>query len=249
MIRRNNRLLITGSEGVIGNVLVKRLNNYDIIRLDIHPIKDNNYYQSDLNNLTDLISQSKAYLPINCIIHLAADSKVDASWESVLKNNIITTRNIFEFAKRKEINKIIFASSNHVTGFYEGNPPSLHLQEKYENLISPQMENRPDGYYGVSKIFGEALGRYYSDYYDLNVISLRIGTVLKDDNPLINSRFRSTWLSHDDLVNLIKCSLETNVKYGVYYGVSNNTRNYWDISNAKKELIFNPKDNAELFFK
>jgi nucleoside-diphosphate-sugar epimerase len=249
MVESKKNVLITGSEGIIGKILVQRLVDYNMIRLDRYYIKDKNYIRLDLTNFEVLRKELKNYLPIDCILHLAADSKVNAPWESVLKNNIVATRNVFDFAGENHIEKVIFTSSNHVTGLYEGSPPSLHLQNEIGELIDSNMPIRPDSYYAVSKVFGEAIGRYFSETYNIKVICLRIGTVLKDDNPQINNRFRSTWLSHDDLVELIRLSLESEVKFGIYYGVSNNTRRFWDISNAKKELGYEPKDNAEKWFK
>lgn len=199
----------------------------------------------DLTDLDELRTKLMDHLPIDYILHLAADSNVSAPWESVLRNNIIATRNVFEFSRESKVGKVIFASSNHVTGLCEGSPPSLHLRDRIEGFISPTMPVRPDSYYGVSKVFGEAIGRYFSDVYDISIICLRIGTVLTNDDPRINPRFRATWLSHNDLVQLIELSLQSKVKFGIYYGVSNNSRNFWDVSNAKEELGYEPKDNAE----
>jgi uronate dehydrogenase len=97
--------------------------------------------------------------------------------------------------------RVIFASSNHVTGAYEGIPPSLHSQVS-PLLITTQHPIRPDGYYGVSKVFGEAIARMYYELHGLESVCLRIGWVLKDDDPTKNEQARRTWLSHRDLVQL-----------------------------------------------
>jgi hypothetical protein len=36
------------------------------------------------------------------------------------------------------------------------------------------------------------------------------------------------------------------VKFGIYYGVSNNKRRFWDISNAEAEIDFHPEDDASV---
>lgn len=249
MLSKQKRILITGSEGVIGNLLSDRLINYDILKLDKVAPENEKSFRLDLQSLTKLNNKLRKMLPIDCILHLAADAKVDAKWDSILKNNIIATRTIFEFARKNNVPKIIYASSNHVTGFDEEHLSTLHTKDICKNIITAEMPLRPDGYYGVSKIFGEALGRYFSDYFNIKIICLRIGTVLKNDNPKINIRFRSTWLSHRDLVTLIMAAIESNVPYGIYYGVSNNQRRFWDITNAKKDLNYFPKDDAEEFYR
>jgi hypothetical protein len=104
---------------------------------------------------------------------------------------------------------------------------------------------RPDSDYGTSKAFGEAVARQYRELYGIEAVCLRIGTVLADDDPRKNKRFLTTWLSHNDLVQLVKKSIRSeNVKFAIYYGVSNNKGRFWDISNAEKELDFHPQDDA-----
>jgi uronate dehydrogenase len=112
------------------------------------------------------------------------------------------------------------------------------------------MPVRPDGYYGVSKVFGEALGRYYRDAFGIAVICLRIGTCRPESavKNRQNDRILSTWLSLRDVVQLVWRSIAAeDVPFGIYYGISNNTRAYWDIENARKELGFAPEDNAETY--
>ena len=114
---------------------------------------------------------------------------------------------------------------------------------------TPEMPVRPDSLYGASKAFGESLGRYYVDRYGLEVISLRIGS-FQPDSAVIerkSDRILSTWLSHRDCVQLVQCSIEADVRFGIYYGISGNTRAYWDLQNARRELGYAPQDNSEHF--
>jgi nucleoside-diphosphate-sugar epimerase len=177
------------------------------------------------------------------IVHLAGDPRMDADWESVYRNNIGGTKNIYEAARLHGVKRIVFASSNHTTGAYEGLPPNLHTKNN-PNLITVKDPIRPDGFYGVSKAAGEAIARMYYDLYGLESICLRIGSVLKDDDPRKNPRYASTWLSHKDLVQLVTKCLLSNVKFGIYYGVSNNKKRFWDISNAESEINYQPEDDA-----
>ncbi len=242
------RLLITGSEGLIGRLLVEALQDYDIVRLDRLKKKARNYVCADISEYEALERQLAPWGRVDCVVHLAADSSVDAGWESVLRHNIMGTHNIFDFARKRGA-KVVFASSNHVTGKYENDPPSPPWKNDSPAVISADMTARPDSYYAVSKLLGEVLGRYFSEAYGISVICLRIGSVLENDNPETDDRFRSTWLSHGDLAQLVRLSLQADIPFGIYYGVSNNTRRFWDISDAERDLGYRPKDNAEERFR
>ena len=110
------------------------------------------------------------------------------------------------------------------------------------------MPVRPDSFYGASKAHGEALGRYYADNHDLAVICLRIGSFQPEEAVIDrkSDRILSTWLSYRDAVQLCWRAVEAeDVKYGIYYGISDNRRAYWDVRNARSELDFTPEDDAE----
>jgi nucleoside-diphosphate-sugar epimerase len=241
----DQKLLITGCHGIVGTILWEQLaDSFELYGLDIYlkGLKDN-IFQADVTK-PDQINKIFDRIPsLTYIIHLAGDPRVDADWESVYLNNIGGTKNIYEAARLYGVKRVVFASSNHTTGAYEGVPPSLHTIDN-PNLITINAPIRPDGFYGISKVTGEAIARMYYDLFGLESICLRIGSVLKDDNPHSNPRYESTWLSHRDLVQLVKKSLLTDIKFGIYYGVSNNTRRFWDISNAMSEINFQPEDDA-----
>jgi nucleoside-diphosphate-sugar epimerase len=178
MEKKIKNLLITGSEGLIGKLLSSKITGYNIAKLDQIFANYSRYVRSNLQSVAELNEKLAEFLPIDCILHLAAECNSRAAWETVLINNIIATRTLFEFARENNVTKVIFASSNHVTGLYEGNPPSLHLGIEDTKIISPKMPICPDGYYGVSKAFGEAIGRYFSETFNIKTICLRIGSVL-----------------------------------------------------------------------
>jgi nucleoside-diphosphate-sugar epimerase len=103
---------------------------------------------------------------------------------------------------------------------------------------------RPDSDYGTSKVFGEAVARQYYELCGIQSVCLRIGTFLADNNPTRNERVRKTWLSHRDLIQLVKKSIMSQVEFGIYYGVSNNKGRFWDISKAEKEIDYHPENDA-----
>ena len=88
---------------------------------------------------------------IDCVIHLAGMPEEDA-WEKILPLNIEGCYNVFKAARRQGVRRMVFASSNHAIGFH-----------RQETFIDTLVETRPDRRYGVSKVFGEALGRMYAD--------------------------------------------------------------------------------------
>lgn len=245
-MRPMQKVLVTGSEGNIGSVLIRSLEgNYQLMGLDKLPLAAHShvarYVQADISNLSDLKLAFQELGPIDAVIHLAADARADAPWESILQNNIIGTHNLYEVAKDTGVRRIIFASSNHVTTGYNGFP-----EKDYSHLISTADPVRPDSDYALSKLFGENIARYYYDQFGLSSICLRIGSMRADNNPASDPEGPDMrrWLSHRDLLQLITKSLETTVPFGIYYGVSNNKMGYHDISNAREELGYSPQDDA-----
>jgi nucleoside-diphosphate-sugar epimerase len=240
------RFLITGINGLIGTVLRNALQQtHTIYGLDLEGEFSDQILSGDISDYQQTAQVVKQFRPLDAIIHLAGDPRVDASWESVLKANIIGTRNIFEAAREFQVPQVVYASSNHVTGAYHGFEPSLY---KYTQpgppMISTQDPIRPDSDYGLSKAFGEAVARYYFDRWGIKAICLRIGAVLKNDDPTTESQNRRIWLSHRDLVQLVEKSLASDVTFGIYYGISNNRDAFWDISNARADLGFAPEDDG-----
>ena len=150
------KLLITGASGVIGKVLAPKLaESYDVYSVDQNlTAVPGRLFKADLSDYEQIASVINAISDLRIIVHLAANSTADASWQSVLKNNIVATRNVFEAAKEKRVKRIVFASSNHVTGGYEGIPPTLHLSAN-PRMITTADPIRPDSDYGTSKAFGE----------------------------------------------------------------------------------------------
>jgi len=240
------KLVITGINGMIGGIVSKPLKNlYEVYGIDIHGPFSDGIFPIDISEYNQLAKVMKEIGPIQFIVHLAGQSSLTTTWEATLRANIIGTRNVYEAARALKVRRIVFASSNHVTGTYEGFEPNSHLfLENEPDKISVLDPIRPDSDYGVSKAFGEAIARYYYDRWGIESICLRIGSVRPDDDPTSNPRFAKTWLSHRDLVELIEKSLTADVGFGIYYGISNNRGAFWDISNARSELGYTPLDDA-----
>lgn len=253
------KVLVTGAEGLIGSIVRERLGDrYALSYLTRSPEE----FASHIGDVADLEGILPAFDGVDAVVHLAASAAVTTPWEDILHDNIIGTYNVFEAARRAGVDSVVFASSNHAVGMFEiTTAPDVYALDD-PRQIDHRAELRPDSYYGVSKAFGEALGRYYSEMHGLRVFCLRIGWVRGDDDPRpeqIGSppdwltltpeqtydRIRAVWLSHRDCAQLIaRCLDADHVQFGIYYGTSNNPRQIWDLTNAREEIGYAPEDSA-----
>ncbi|HJS19115.1 MAG TPA: SDR family oxidoreductase [Anaerolineales bacterium] len=211
------RILITGINGLIGSILREALSaSHAIYGLDREGPFSERVAPVDVAGYQQVAQAVQRFSPLDRIIHLAGDPRVKASWEEVLGANIMGTRNVFEAAREFNISRVIFASSNHVTGAYLGFDPNEYLRTQPEpRIISTTNPIRPDSEYGVSKAFGEAIARFYYDRWGVEAICLRIGAVIKDDSPVREPINRRIWLSHRDLVQLVEKILTANIPFGI----------------------------------
>jgi uronate dehydrogenase len=231
------RILITGAAGQIGRAVRQGLRgSYPLIRLiDVAPLgAAQGGEEVACVDIRDLAAMERAMAGIDCVVHLAGQS-VEAEWEKVLPLNIEGCYNTFEAARRQGVKRVVFASSNHAVGF-----------QRRERFIDNTVLPRPDTRYGVSKVFGEAVGRLYADKYGLSVACLRIGTFREPDRPA-EARQLLTWISHRDMVQLVRRCIDCpHYHFVVVYGVSNNLRSRWDNTNVKF-LGYRPQDDSEVY--
>ena len=169
---------------------------------------------------------------VDAVVHLGAIS-VEGPFEPILQANVLGVFHLYEAARRHDVRRIVFASSNHVTGFY-----------RQGERIDANAPARPDGYYGVSKAFGEQLSRFYFDRYGIETVCLRIGSSFPEPK---DRRMLATWLSYGDLFELVRCALTTpGVGHAIVYGASANRETWWDNSQAA-QLNWQPRDSSEQF--
>lgn len=246
------KVLITGGAGLIGGILIDRLGDrYELSSLDL---READGVESHVASLDDLEAMQPAFAGVDTVVHLAADRSAYAEWDSVLSNNLVGTYNVFEASRREGVKRVIFASSNHATGGnYLDEPWSLVGSGQFEKLeagayplVDEDVMIRPDGFYGISKAFGEAIGSYYNDYHELSSIHLRIGWVISTDDPSFSPFALSLWLSHADVAQIVRLCVDApeTLRYGIYYATSDNKWKIFDISRAKAELGFVPEDGS-----
>ncbi|WP_256987876.1 NAD-dependent epimerase/dehydratase family protein [Bordetella genomosp. 9] len=228
-------LLLTGAAGGLGKVLRGRLKSYtDVLRLS--DIADLGGAQPGeeivIGNLADAGFVDGMVAGVDAIVHMGGVS-VERPFDEILPANIQGVYNLYEAARKHGVKRVVFASSNHVIGFY-----------RQGQVIDADVPVRPDGYYGISKAFGENLSRFYFDRYGIETVCLRIGSSFPEAK---DRRMLVTWLSYDDLTHLIAQSLFTpHVGHTIVYGASANRDSWWDNSRAA-HLGFQPKDTSEPF--
>ncbi|MBI4195405.1 MAG: NAD(P)-dependent oxidoreductase [Betaproteobacteria bacterium] len=229
------RILITGAAGAIGQTLRAGLTGlYRPLRLaDIKPIQGITADEEGvMGDLTDFSAVGSMMQGIDCVVHLGGVPR-EGPWEAILNSNIVGTYNVFEAARQAGVRRVIFASSNHVIGYY-----------RVTQTVGIEEPPRPDSRYGLSKVFGEALGRLYADKHGLSVACLRIGSFRPHPE---NARQLSTWVSPRDLTQLVRrCIDATHYRYLALYGVSGNTRSRWGNPHAAV-IGYAPQDNAETY--
>ncbi|STD04534.1 Uncharacterized epimerase/dehydratase SAV0553 [Dermatophilus congolensis] len=230
-------LLITGATGGIGLLLTQRLRtDYKITQHGRTPKNDEQQHTLAKADLTDYNQTLNLMTGIDTVIHLAGASSPESTWDEVLNANIIGTRNILEAARNSAVRRIVYASSNHALGMYD----------RYSQWpTGPHTLPRADSLYGVSKIFGETLGRFYHDEYGLDFIALRIGWSVPDPTTTDEDLLHAMWLSPDDTEQIFRCAIETTTTFGLYYAISNNNNRRWDITNTLLDLGYRPKDSWE----
>jgi uronate dehydrogenase len=227
-------VLITGATGDVGTHLSRELAGKYKLRLsDKRPMKapkGQTFVKADISKMADALRITKG---VDAIVHLGGYS-VEGPWEGILSANLIGCYNVFEAARRAGVKRVVFASSNHAVGFH-----------RRDRMIDDAVAPRPDSRYGVSKVFGEALGRMYADKHGMSVACMRIGSFRPDDAPTA-PRHLFTWISHRDMVQLAKRCIDTpDYHFVIVYGVSGNARNRWDNANVRR-LGYAPQDDAEL---
>jgi uronate dehydrogenase len=228
-------ILLTGAAGTIGSRLRAPLREAasELRLTDVAPLaaeaENESVHPADL---TDLGALRTAADGVEAVVHLGG-VPVEAPFEELAPANLVGCYHAYEAARLGGASRFVFASSNHATGFY---PPG-------HRLVGDEPP-RPDSLYGVSKVYGEALGRLYHDKFGLRVACLRIGSF--QERPR-DPRMLHTWLSVPDAVRLVlACLTSPDLHFAVLYGVSANRRSWWAAAPGRR-LGYEPQDDAEGF--
>lgn len=227
-------ILITGASGDVGTHLRRELaGKYRLRVSDLRDLKkinkDEQFVRADFSKMSDAMKITKG---VDAVVHLGGYS-VEGPWEGILNANFVGCYNVFEAARRNGVKRILFPTSNHAVGYYPRG-----------QTIDHRVYPKPDSRYGVSKVFGEALGSLYADKYGMQVFCMRIGNV--GPTP-IDKRRLAIWFSPRDLAQLVEIGIEhPGIRFEIVYGISGNTRAWYDNSNAQR-LGYKPRDNSEKY--
>ena len=227
-------LLVTGAAGNVARQTRPILRQHYRLRLsDRNAVPDPTPEETVcIADLGDVAALREAVRGVDGILHLGGFS-VESSWEIIHEANIIGCHNLFEAARLEGVRRIVFASTNHVVGYY---PRS--------RTIGIDVQVRPDTRYGLSKAFGEALAALHAHKYGAEVLCIRIGNISAEP---VSARALAIWQSPRDFVQLVRIGLEhPEIRNEVVYGMSDNARAWWDNSRAHA-LGYRPEDRSEDF--
>ena len=230
------RILITGPGGRVGTQIVPLLREHFALRLfDVQHLReqsDDEVLQGDIRDFDALL---KACQGVHALVHLAAVPDEDDFHSKLLPMNLAGGYNAFEAARQAGVPKILFASTGQTI-----------LNYPRGQWVTPEMPVRPHTVYACTKIFGEALGRYYSETHNMQVICIRICWFQGYDSPRLRNEkeWWPKWCSPRDLTQLMVKSIRSDVKFAIFFGISNNTGRFLDISNSQQLVGYSPEDDS-----
>ena len=230
------RVLVTGAAGSIGRVLTVGLadRGHDVVGLDLVPPPegvDIPWHMVDCAD-PDAVAAVFAAQRLDAVAHLAGHPG-EASLPDSLTSHVVTTAALLDAMVEHGVTRLVYASSNHAVG-----------RTPRTDLLTTDARPRPDTFYGVGKVAAEAVMSLYADRYGIDAVACRIGSFLPEPETV---RHLATWLSHDDCVRMVEASLTTTAPgFAVLYGISANTRAWWDLEPGRA-LGYDPRDDAEEF--
>lgn len=232
------KVLITGAAGRIGSFITAQwVDRYDLVLTDVRAPKETFNFPFHQVNLSDFDAVRPLLNGVDTVVHLGADPSMEATWDSLLPNNLIATYNVFESAHQAGARRVIFASSvNAVFGY------PRDIQVKLDMPI------RPINLYGATKVWGEGVASSYASSTNLSCISLRFGWVVDRNSPEIlpDHRYLDIAFTYNDLALLIAGAIDApdDLKLGVFHGISDNQWKRLDISESTRQLGYHPQDDA-----
>lgn len=231
------RILITGPGGRVGPHILPGLREHFALRLfdlqKLVPERDDETIEGDIRDFEAL---RRACEGVSALVHLAAISDEADFHSKLLPFNLAGVYNAFEAARQAGVPKVIFTSTGQTVRFYSR-----------DQWVTPEMPARPLTVYACTKLFGESLARYYADAFELSMICIRLGWFQHYSSPLLKTetQFQREWISPRDLVQLLTKCVQTDVRFAIVFGISNNTGRIWDVSNARELFGYEPQDDIE----
>lgn len=270
-------VLITGGSGRVGTAITDHLvadDDYAFTNLDLDEHPDP-VVETVVADVTDYDAIRPHFDGVDAVIHLARTPGSDVSawnrgieWSEQFRANLEETTNVVGAAVDAGVEQCLYASSNHAVGMHEVlNAPDVYYGT--DLLVDHTVFPRPDSLYGLTKVFGEGLGRLAADAHGLRFYALRLCAVREAeyDHPYGDAergveegrfergsqeydeqvaRMKAMWQSRRDLAQLVdRCLRDESVEFDVFYGASDNDRRWYDVEHAREILGYDPQDNGE----
>lgn len=231
------RVLVTGAAGSLGRAITVGLDGlgHEVVGLDLVPAPEGTtfpWHEADCAD-PDAVEAVFAEERLDAVVHLAGVPE-ELSLPDELTSHVVTTAALLDAMVAHDVPRLVYASSNHAVG----------RTPRADGELTEHALPRPDTYYGVAKVAAEALMRLFVDRHGIDAVSCRIGSFLEEPTTLRNL---STWLSHADGLRMVEAALTTPAPgYAVLYGISANTRAWWDLEPGRR-LGYEPQDDAEAY--
>lgn len=259
------KVLVTGATGQVGYMVYSRLlsqpDRYEVFGVD-KKVQPSERVPGDWNlnlpeqsfkacDLSDFGAVSEAVQGMDAVAHLGADPE-GREWPSVLNNNVIGTYNVFEASRLAGVKRVVGASSIMVSEGHRDQEPYRAMMERRHDdipeefeMISPQIPAEPRGIYAASKVWLESLARVYSNTHGMSCLCIRIGQVERDrPRP---PQGADIYVSQRDITQIWEKAITApdDLRFGIFYGMSNNQYRWTNISDAQELLGYEPEDRAE----
>lgn len=270
-------VLVTGAAGKIGTAVLDGLGSdpdYTLTGLDVVEPPDA-VHDVVVGDVTDYDEVRPHFDGQDAVVHLArprADGELDAfsqaiEWTPTLGANLRAHTTALAAAVDAGVERYVYASSHHAVGMYERDHAPAVYDVDHELVLTADSSPRPDSLYGVTKVYGESVGRLAAEAYGLRVYAVRFCNLRAANHPYADAergvaegrfdrdsaaydeqvaRLKASWLSHRDAAHLVdRCLQDESVTFDVFYGVSDNARRWFDIEHAREVLGYDPRDASE----
>ena len=258
------KVLITGVSGLVGGAIYLRLAErpdlYDLYGFSRRRVSSERVPEGQVLDMADdkffvgtvedMEAVQRAVQGMDVVIHMAATWH---DWEGILQHNLIGAYNIFEASSQAGVGRVIAASTIQVSdGNRQFEPYRSIANAEYDKVpeqfdkLTVETAAGPTNLYSASKVWAESLARTYATKNDMSCICIRIGWVVAEDRPP-NAKAIDIWCSQRDIAQLAQCCVDApdDVRFDIFYGMSNNKRLWVDIENARKKVGFAPQDRGE----
>ncbi|MEF8853445.1 MAG: NAD(P)-dependent oxidoreductase [Haloarculaceae archaeon] len=269
-------VLITGAGGTIGTAITDHLGDddrYEFTLLDVEPVDGPG--ESVVADVRDYDGLAPHVEGQDAVVHLALTpgtggaSNTEVGWTDPFADNLAGITNVTEAVVEADVDSLVFASSNHAVGMVEvRNRPDVYLDR---GITADHTEpHRPDSLYGLTKSYGEDIGRLAAERHGVQFYGLRIGACRdpeydhpygdaergvdegryerdSEDYEMTVARMKGLWQSRRDLAQMVDCCLQDEtVEWDHFYGVSANDRRWLDdLEHARETIGYEPQDNGE----